>query len=72
MKTRIKVALTVFALILLGLLAHGVFILLNIASTPAFLLGCFLSLVVFVFAPPVFVKIWRRKKSNDSQTNTTA
>lgn len=71
MKTRLKISLTVLAVILVMLLAHGVFFLLNLASTPAFLIGVVLGLAIFILAPVAFVKIWR-KKSNDSQEKPAA
>lgn len=71
MKTRFKIALTVLLVIILCVLAQGVFVLLNLANTVAVLIGAVLGLSMFVLIPVLFVRIWR-KKSHDSQEKPIA
>lgn len=71
MKTRLKVSLTVVLLVVLGLLAHAVFALMNIPSTAALLLGLAVAIFAFILVPPLFVRIWR-KSNEDSQNKPTA
>lgn len=67
MKTRIRIAFTIVLLIALGILANAIFVLLNIPSTVAVLLGIAITLFTGIFVPTLFVRIWR-KKTNESQT----
>lgn len=72
MKTRFKFAL----LVLLGLawsyVLHWASILLNMPSDAAVAAGLVIVLVTIIVIPTIAWRILRRKKSNDSQTNTAS
>jgi len=74
MKTRFRFALAILFGLGVTFILHYAALLLNAPYNLAFVAGIVVVLAVVVLAPTLFVKLVfsRRKKSNDSQENTSA